>query len=484
VHFRWRTKRLLRPNCRSSLWAVVVLTSSLGAVAAQDNESAKDAPATTERLELGLRNILRFFDDWRRTRTPLSRINREAIYHRELVVDDIFYRINQYHNSSNSGQSSVNSTSQFEAANELKFSEIVSANINSSEAKLEHPHILRSADAPVIGHVDCAVDYQCMCRPEHVYNAAQIDGVPVSFPRRRGGLPELSKLLENVRSIPKGKFYDCYSVTNHHEGFQKEMRCRFVDVLAPEFDLLAIQNIVKNTNIPILQRGRISELAIENAVRVKEYDRKPIERASEFVRPIYAIINGETYFFEEIFSDPGIRCALTKLFDNPIFDISVCKNKESCTIAAIGAFLTNIDVEMRQNPIAAELDMHEPSLPGERNYVRNYKPSEVLGGAFYESSQYILQWYRNEIGRVGPPGGYTYSKGAADHPGDFLFARIRQSLSVRPGPNGPYPEASRQQYAPYEEAIAATIAKAVGNACGSIEKASLEGKTCKLLRDP
>jgi hypothetical protein len=468
VHFRFGIQGLV------AFAAVLVLATSVEPVGGQENNSRAD-------LEKSMGLITRFFDDWRKTRRPLSQLHREAMYHRELVADDLFDRLKQHYASLDHLPASPPLS---DTPGQLKPSELVRANITSSEEKFEYPYILRSADMPVIGHVDCEIDYQCMCSPENLYNAIQIEAVPVLLPRRRtGSLLELGKLVDDVRQIPKGRFYDCYSVTNHHERFESEMRCRFLDVLTAEENISAIQNVVKNTNIPVLKSGGLSELAIENAVRVRKSDRRPLGRASEFVRPIYAIIDDKTYLFEEIYSDPGIRCALTKVFEHPIFDVSVCSNKTSCSAAAMGTFLTNVDVEMKQNPVAADFDMQEQSLPGERNYVRNYKPSVVLGGAFYESSQYILQWYRNQIGRVGPPEFYTYSKGQTDFEGDFLFARIRLSLSVRPGLNGPYPEASLQQYSAYEEAIQATVTKAVSSTCRSIANASLEANTCKLPKD-
>ena len=138
---------------------------------------------------------------------------------------------------------------------------------------------------------------------------------------------------------------------------------------------------------------------------------------------------------------------------------------------------------MVNGKLGAEINLADYPLPGERYYNREYKPSKVLGGATYESSQYILRWYRNYLGSVGPPGVYTYSKGNMGHLGDFIIARMHQSLSIRVGKNGPYPEASGREYSAYKEIVKDTMLATVSIVCSKLKNASYVNGICILSEE-
>ncbi len=428
--------------------------------------SAQSLPEKDE-FKTMMERTMRFHADWKKYRTPLSELKQENVYHKSLVIDDMTNRINERFAKLNS----------VDDKSDLSFLLKANALIKRYEEKHEFYLILKSSRTPVIGHVDCETDYQCMCFPMQVYSGMHIDNVPLVFPDRKGNAVEI---VNQMKEMPEGRFYDCYSVVNHHEGFQRQSRCRFLSRLVANSDKAALEYIIGSTRIPELKMGDVKELVVESAVRVKPNDKFPLEGASTYVRPIYALIGDAYYVFQETFFDPGVRCALIKIFDAPVFEFSGCADKASCAKTALEYLIPEIDTAMANQPIEAALDRSDPFLPGERIYSRNYQPSHVLGGAFYESSQYIMQWYRNSIGEIGPPGEYAYSLGYIDHSGDYIFVKIRQSLSVRTGRNGAYPEASRQHYVAYEEAVSSALRWAVDKACSKFQSATLDGGTCKI----
>lgn len=450
-----------------SLTMATAVTSSISAQTMPDldNQPTSDSSLEDEKnlqdlinkenMERIFSQVLKFHSDWRKYRKPLSAVKRSAFTHRELVLNDIVFRL--YYPDYKTGNTRIANPRKYKIDPKI-FDEVVRKNLSRFSTKENSNIILSSNNDLQVGHPDCETDYQCMCSTEHTYNAIRMSSINTVLPHLRSNI---SEIVGKIKNIEQGKLLNCYEMINHHEAFQKQNYCRFLTSVKKSNSVDGIR-IIGNKGFV---EGQVKNLILENSIRIIPESRLPLGRASKFVRPIYAEIDGEPYVFEEVYSDPGVRCALTKLFENPVADLSQCEKPSQCGGKAASVFARAIIREMGQAPLLASRDESSVGLPGEIILKRNYKRSEVLGAPYYESSQYLLRWYRNSLGKIGPPGSYTYSKGNSDHEGSYLYFRIHQSLSIRASKNGNYPEGSSQQYAAYEEAIAKAIRTASSKAC-------------------
>jgi hypothetical protein len=435
--------------------------------------SQAQSPIPDAKLLQGLQQVDRFFNDWRRTRKPLTSISDEDRLLRTLVLDDL---------SSTVRRAAVPADSAPPRRTASGTPTELVAQIAEQMARLqgrnEFPIILRPSEEPTIGHTDCGTDYQCSCDTEHRYTTVTIPEVPLVHPRRGGASAE--QLLEVWRRVPAGQIYACYTVSNHFEGFVEQRYCRFISRITKQANPDLLKKLGTHESFSRVINEGVVELAVESAVRVSPTTNLPIDRPSDYVRPVYALTDSGVVLFDEIYAQPRVRCALAKIFDQPVFSVSHCVDKDACAKKAITSFLQQLDQLMSASPVLATVDQSDGAIPGERIYTRNYERSEVLGQPFFESSQYIAKWYRNEGGSVSPPGLYTYSKGDPGHVGDHIFVNVRHSLSVRAGRNGPYPEANQQQYAAYQKAVATLVNAATKETCRSLSGQMIAAATCSM----
>lgn len=471
-------------------WQINALLISLISIASftivpsysQQLENQGDAGASPSKEEIeGISLVPRFFSDWNATRRPLSEIKRSAINHRELTIDDILYRLVFDQQDIQDDAQAARSPAGADAA--LIDGLVSAAKIKAAIFRTEeNRNLVLSAPKGdlVIGHPDCASDYQCMCQPEHTYNAIPADSVGHILPHRQ--FRNYAALMANISEIPKGVFHDCYQLSNHHEGFAEQTYCRFMSEIRNVRSIEGLRII----GDPKYYDGIVDRILFEASTRVTDQSKLPLHQGKlhqgqkRFIRPISAEIGGKEYYFEEIFSDPGVRCALIKQFEHPVIDLSACADRVACAAKAAQALEASFEDVLGDNPIVASLDLSSPPLPGERIFVRNYKPSKVLGSPYYESSQYLIRWYRNSIGNVSPPGLYTYSSGNPSHPGDYIFVRVHHSLSVRASERGAYPEGGREQYESYREALDVAMLAATEKACGLLGGTMSRPSICKI----
>ena len=426
-----------------------------------------------------IKQTFKFHTQWREARKPLSPITKSGMYHKKLVADDILERIVSSEMERISEKNSATEGQNGKKRAEPKvINEIINVAVQNYTYSPDNYIVLRAHESAVVGHVDCEADYQCMCSTMNTYNFIPDYLVPSFLPEYKRTY--ISKILEAINQIPDGRFYECYSLLNHHEAFQEQQYCRFIDRLNPADNYKSIDSIVSTINNAPFSAKDVEKIVVENSVRVSNNKKLPLDKSSRFVRPIYLKTSSGTFLFEEVYHDPGVRCALSKVFDNPIFDLNKCQDKDTCASKAIAKLIPELDRQMKGGKLGAEIDRSDSTAPGERYYYRQYKQSLVLGEPKFESSQYILRWYRNNLGSVAPPPAYSYSIGNIAHEGSFIVARLQHSLSIRSGKNGPYPEGSQRDYSAYKQAVNDTLTKAVSNVCSNFNNAIFNDGTCIL----
>lgn len=430
--------------------ALLVATQAASQPTVSDSSINSDAPysdLSAEDEQKLLKNVTQFVTRWYEERRPLS---PETYFFTEGKEQTVISSIIMRQLMSRGADSSFDST----------LDDMLQNSAEAISKDWQYPLQLVPADMMTVGHVDCEIDYQCLCKPEWSYTPAlEFLNDPDLLTREN---------LEHILNAPQGQFYDCYNKINSLDGFREELRCRFLSEVEPQ---------------KLRGSGTIlaSSYLVESAARVRRSDLKPIGRASKFVRPVAALIDDKWVPFTESWDEPGVRCAVSRVFDNPVLEVSTCGGDEACVSDAVNHFLSTVDKFLSNEPISARRDLSEPALPGERYYVRNYERSHILGSPYYESSQYILSWFKNDAGELAPPGVYAFSRGDAAHFGRYILVVIRHSLSVRAGRTGTYPEANSIQYAAYEKAVGGAVVDAVEESC-SVVGGTFTDNVCYLTR--
>jgi hypothetical protein len=113
-------------------------------------------------------------------------------------------------------------------------------------------------------------------------------------------------------------------------------------------------------------------------------------------------------------------------------------------------------------PLRAHEDLGTQAPPGEFHFRRDFEPSKVLqgfAGPYKELSYYNVRWWRSEGREM-----YTTAqlhKGWAGSPGQDIFVQVSHSLTISTGLSNVYAEPTERQVTLYQDAIGATMKKAL-----------------------
>src|SRR5258706_10925758 len=110
-------------------------------------------------------------------------------------------------------------------------------------------------------------------------------------------------------------------------------------------------------------------------------------------------------------------------------------------------------------------------------FQRLRKKSVVLGEPWFEQSNYLVKWWRNQNTDVAPPGLYVYSKGNVEHDGLAIILQVSQMTTASANFNGTYAELNESQRFSYAEVVKKATLRAIEIACKNLA-GKLNGTVC------
>lgn len=193
----------------------------------------------------------------------------------------------------------------------------------------------------------------------------------------------------------------------------------------------------------------------------------PVGIPERNVTPVAVQTKKGLYVYSEtiepaLFAGPG----LFTQFENPVFDLSACKNLDFAYQKVIEIFREEISEQFRNYPLHA--DLITGLAPNQLRFERRFEESNVLkgfSGPYYELSTYTINFWSGPKGiHINSGAGYQNSDAyRKNYRNDHIFLVEMTALQINVGKKGGYPEPTNDQYSAYAKEVRKALLNAVEN---------------------
>jgi hypothetical protein len=319
-------------------------------------------------------------------------------------------------------------------------------------------------DTTIAPH-DCIHDYNCVCRREYR------NGIKEVAPA------DISDILSRLRKILQAPFYDCGDVKSLYPQSARLSGFPVCHYLAVDRSRKPVSGLAS----PDLVGRMFDEVYYEASVPV-DVDYIPADEPFFGLKIIYAK-DGQKYYLgtEHQIPDAGFYCWTSTPFHGLTFDLSKCKDERSCGVASLAALRKKVESRLLSPPFSATAVQDGATMPGELRYQRKQRPSEILGGVWWEENSYNLNWWQ---ARSKDPDGFARNEIYRGHEegGGLLFGRLSSYIAVAVTASGVYRDPGTAQQARYEQLMQDLYNTSVREACEEVS-GTMSGGVCVLKGD-